>query len=111
MTWKSGRSLKEVTGKPVRMRVALQDAEFFFFRFRDSANLETPVSDDAAKIDRIVVTSILKEFPQLRWIGPDSEFLLTRGRQFRDRDRVPSSQMRVYPSDLNQQRITDTFRP
>ena len=38
VTWKSGRSLKEVGSKPVRMRVALRDADFFSFRFRDSAN-------------------------------------------------------------------------
>ena len=37
VTWKSGTSLKELVGKPVRMRVVLRDADFFSLRFRESA--------------------------------------------------------------------------
>jgi hypothetical protein len=37
VTWKSGTSLRELVGKPVRMRVVLRDADFFSFRFRESA--------------------------------------------------------------------------
>jgi hypothetical protein len=37
VTWKSGTSLKELAGKPLRMRAVLRDADFFSFRFRESA--------------------------------------------------------------------------
>ena len=36
VTWKSGKSLKELASTPLRMRVVLRDADFFSFRFRDS---------------------------------------------------------------------------
>ena len=34
MTWKGGASLGDLAGKPVRLRVALKDADLYAFRFR-----------------------------------------------------------------------------